>query len=67
MPELAEVEYYRRKWDPGLGGRVLEVLVAPHARVFRKTDLDSMRLSLTGSILKGSQAVSYTHLRAHET
>jgi formamidopyrimidine-DNA glycosylase len=35
MPELAEVEFYRRQWDPGLGGVVLDVRVHPAARVFR--------------------------------
>jgi formamidopyrimidine-DNA glycosylase len=35
MPELAEVEFYRRQWDPGLGKLVLDVRVHPSARVFR--------------------------------
>jgi len=35
MPELAEVEYYRKRWDPGLGGKVTGVSVHAKARVFR--------------------------------
>ncbi|MEY2528221.1 MAG: hypothetical protein QOJ05_311, partial [Verrucomicrobiota bacterium] len=25
MPELAEVEFYRRQWDPGLGQKIQRV------------------------------------------
>ena len=35
MPELAEVAYYARQWDWGLGQPVLEVEVHARARVFR--------------------------------
>ena len=35
MPELAEVEYYRRQWDPGLGQKVLRVQLHPRKRIFR--------------------------------
>ncbi len=37
MPELAEVEYYRKQWDPGLGQKVERVLTHPRARIFRDT------------------------------
>ncbi len=35
MPELAEVEFYRKRWDSALKGRVIEqVSLHPYARVF---------------------------------
>ncbi len=38
MPELAEVEYFRKQWDPGLGDTVREVALHEEKRVFRNTD-----------------------------
>jgi len=35
MPELAEVEFYRKQWNPGLGRRIQAVEVHAGARVFR--------------------------------
>ncbi|MEM6912247.1 MAG: DNA-formamidopyrimidine glycosylase family protein [Verrucomicrobiota bacterium] len=35
MPELAEVDYYRRQWNPGLGARLTRVHCHPEKRVFR--------------------------------
>lgn len=35
MPELAEVEFYRRQWDSGVGQSVSRVLTHPEARIFR--------------------------------
>jgi len=35
MPELAEVEFYRRQWEPGVGQTVSRVLTHPKARIFR--------------------------------
>ncbi|MEO0447124.1 MAG: DNA-formamidopyrimidine glycosylase family protein [Verrucomicrobiota bacterium] len=35
MPELAEVEYYRKQWLPGLGETINQVHRHPKARVFR--------------------------------
>ena len=36
MPELAEVEYFRRRWDDGLGQRVLGVKLHLENRVFEE-------------------------------
>ena len=36
MPELAEVEYFRKRWDPGLRQRVLAVEPHEAKRVFRE-------------------------------
>ncbi len=55
MPELAEVEYYRKIWDPGLGRRVKEVLARPHVRCFRDCDVGELKRSLVGRTLKSSE------------
>jgi formamidopyrimidine-DNA glycosylase len=39
MPELAEVEYYRRVWDPGLGAKITRVHLHADKRVFRGTEI----------------------------
>jgi formamidopyrimidine-DNA glycosylase len=56
MPELAEVEFNRRIWDPGLGQRVLEVRLNAKARVFRNADTAELASALTDATLKGSAA-----------
>ncbi len=56
MPELAEVEYYRRRWDPGIGRRILAVSLHPKARIFRGQDVERMIERLPGSTLLGSEA-----------
>jgi formamidopyrimidine-DNA glycosylase len=56
MPELAEVDYFRRQWDPGLGSRIGEVLVHPKARIFRGTDTGKLVHALTGATLERSEA-----------
>ena len=38
MPELAEVAWYARQWDPGIGKRVVRTHVNARARVFRGED-----------------------------
>ena len=37
MPELAEVEFMRKRWNPGLGQRIAAVRLHPKAGVFRST------------------------------
>lgn len=48
MPELAEVEYYRKQWDAGLGQRVARVQVHGKTRVFRGSDAAKIARHLTG-------------------
>ena len=55
MPELAEVEYFRRQWDSGLGRRVIRVAPHPGKRVFRGTDVEALKKALTGARLLGSE------------
>jgi formamidopyrimidine-DNA glycosylase len=56
MPELAEVEYYRKQWEPGLRGRVTEVCLHAKKRIFRGTDTRLLRETLAGAQLLGSEA-----------
>jgi formamidopyrimidine-DNA glycosylase len=56
MPELAEVEYYRKLWDVGVGTRVLRVALHADKRPLRGLDPKAVITSLTGSTLLGSEA-----------
>jgi formamidopyrimidine-DNA glycosylase len=49
MPELAEVEYYRRQWDPGLGQKILRVKLHARKRIFRGSNTRALTLEVTGS------------------
>ena len=44
MPELAEVEWFRKQWNPGLKQRIDAVLVHEKKRIFRGVDLAAMFL-----------------------
>jgi formamidopyrimidine-DNA glycosylase len=55
MPELAEVEYFRRQWDFGVGWRVIGVAAHPEKRVFRGFDVSALEKALTGAKLLGSE------------
>ena len=56
MPELAEVEFYRKQWDVGLGAKVLGVELHPGKRLFRGTDVVSLARHLSGERILGSEA-----------
>ena len=59
MPELAEVEFFRKRWHyAAIGQRVLAVEVHPHAKVFRGSNADAIRTKLTGAKLISSQAAA---------
>src|ERR1700704_5870850 len=49
MPELAEVEFYRRQWDPGLGQKIVRVQLRARKRIFRGSNTRSLVRGLTGS------------------
>jgi formamidopyrimidine-DNA glycosylase len=38
MPELAEVEFFRKQWDCGLGQKIVAVRLHSRKRIFRGTD-----------------------------
>lgn len=54
MPELAEVEFFRRQWDVGLRARVLTVRMHAEKRLFRGVDTSAMARHLQGAILESS-------------
>jgi formamidopyrimidine-DNA glycosylase len=56
MPELAEVDYFRRQWDPGLGEKIEAVLVHSKKRIFRGIDMAEMDGAMTGAKLERSEA-----------
>ena len=56
MPELAEVDYFRKRWNPGLGHRIGKVLIHPKARIFRGMDTARLTQTLTGTVLERSES-----------
>jgi len=56
MPELAEVEYFRRRWDPGLGQKIQRVELHGQKRIFRGSSPRAIVRELTGSRLLRSEA-----------
>ncbi|MEO8352384.1 MAG: DNA-formamidopyrimidine glycosylase family protein [Chthoniobacteraceae bacterium] len=56
MPELAEVEYFRKRWDVGAGQKVMAVRVHANKRVFRKLNAHAMASALTGTKFLSSEA-----------
>lgn len=56
MPELAEVEYYRKQWNCGFGQPILAVELHPGKRVFRDADVRPLRKLLPDSVLVSSEA-----------
>lgn len=56
MPELAEVEYFRQQWNPGLGKRIVAVEVHGHTRIFRESRSEQVVATLTGATLRNSFA-----------
>jgi formamidopyrimidine-DNA glycosylase len=56
MPELAEVEWFRKQWNPGLKQRIDAVLVHDRKRIFRGGDLPALKKALTGATLERSEA-----------
>ena len=56
MPELAEVEYYRRQWDSGIGKRVGRVELHKESRVFRDVSVSDLKRFFPGATLSSSEA-----------
>ena len=56
MPELAEVEYYRRQWNCGIGAKIAAVHLHSGKRVFRGSSTSELHRRLTGSRLVESRA-----------
>jgi formamidopyrimidine-DNA glycosylase len=58
MPELAEVEFFRKRWSAGHGDCVLAVRLHEDKRVFRGCNTAALRRRLTGAMLLGSAAAA---------
>ena len=54
MPELAEVEWFRKQWDAGFGAAIVDLSLHPRNRVFRGTDVGELRQRLIGSTFLSS-------------
>lgn len=59
MPELAEAEFFRKRWhQAALGRRITGVVTHDRARIFRGTPTDALRRALTGARYLGSEAAA---------
>lgn len=56
MPELAEVEMYRRKWDCGIGEKITGVELHRQKRIFRETNARELVRRISGKHLISSHA-----------
>lgn len=54
MPELAEVLYFSKRWDAGIGLTVVTVHASRKSRVFRECDVAALKSGLAGTKLKRS-------------
>jgi formamidopyrimidine-DNA glycosylase len=58
VPELAEVEYYRKQWDPGLRRKITRVALHKGKRLFRGVNEKRLVKALTGATFLGSEAAA---------
>lgn len=59
MPELAEVEFYRKRWhDIAVGRRITDVLTHDGKKIFRSAPAKRLRQALTGQTLRSSTAAA---------
>ena len=58
MPELAEVEFFRKRWSAGHGAKVLAVRLHEGKKVFRDCDPTQLKQHLTGAKLLGSETAA---------
>lgn len=54
MPELAEVEFFRKRWAAGHGAKIVGVRLHEGKKVFRGTDPAVLKRKLAGATLTGS-------------
>src|SRR5687768_4536810 len=55
MPELAEVEFYRRRWDIGIGKPILRSHLNAKKRVLRGIEASALEKALVGARFLGSK------------
>jgi formamidopyrimidine-DNA glycosylase len=58
MPELAEVEFFRKRWSAGHGARVLAVRLHEGKKIFRGCDTAQLQRRLTGTTLRHSETAA---------
>ena len=58
MPELAEVEFFRKRWCAGRGDKVLSVQLHAGKKVFRNCDTQLLANKLTGARLLNSETAA---------
>jgi formamidopyrimidine-DNA glycosylase len=56
MPELAEVEWFRKQWDAGLGQKIIDLRLHSRNRVFRGEDVRQLQQRLIGAKFLSSHA-----------
>ena len=58
MPELAEVEFFRKRWSAGHGARVLAVHLHEGKKIFRDCHAAGLQRKLTGARLLDSETAA---------
>jgi formamidopyrimidine-DNA glycosylase len=59
MPELAEVEFYRKRWhQAAVGERVVRILAHDTKKLLRELDLPAFRRALIGATFESSEAAA---------
>jgi formamidopyrimidine-DNA glycosylase len=58
VPELAEVEFFRKRWAAGHGGKIMAVRLHEGKKVFRGTDAALLKKRLTGATLLDSSTTA---------
>ena len=56
MPELAEVEFSRQQWNPGLGQKIISIHLHSQKRIFRGTSTALLARTIQGRHLRSSHA-----------
>ena len=56
MPELAEVEWFRKQWNPGRGVEIVNFSLHARNRVFRGENVHDLQQRLIGKKLLSSHA-----------
>ena len=56
MPELAEVEWFRKQWEAGRRGEIVDLSLHARNRVFRGNDVGELQRKLMGAKLVSSHA-----------
>jgi formamidopyrimidine-DNA glycosylase len=58
MPELAEVEFLRKRWNLALHQKITRVLLRSNSRLLRGVDTQALTKALTGATFQSSEAAA---------